>query len=99
MSVFEKVSQPNSRLNTLDTLTVVVYSVSMPVGFGFKTKVDLLSVMAHLKKSIIVVNAEKNCLVHVMIIASAKVTNNPKYKAYRQDRKIYPAESNLMETG
>ena len=34
-SVFEKVSQSNSRFNALDALTVVVHSARMPVGFGF----------------------------------------------------------------
>jgi len=33
-SVFEKVSQSNSRFNALDTLVVTVHSVRMPVGFG-----------------------------------------------------------------
>ena len=55
--------------------------------------------MAHLKTSVIVVNAETNCLAHTLIIAIAKLTNDPNYKAYRQDRKIYPTESNLLETG
>ena len=44
-SVFENVTQSNSRFNALDTLTVVLHSVMMPVSFGFqnagmKTKVD-----------------------------------------------------------
>ena len=33
-SVFEKVSQSNSRFNALDTLVVMVHSVKIPVGFG-----------------------------------------------------------------
>ena len=32
--VFEKVTESISRFNTLDTLTVVLHSVRMPVGFG-----------------------------------------------------------------
>ena len=81
-SVFE-LSQSNSRFNALDTLTVVVLSVGMPVGFdgGIKTKGRQLSVMAHLKRSIIEVKAEKNCLAYALIIAIAKVTNDPDYKA------------------
>ena len=56
-------SQSNYRFNAVDTLTVVVHSVTMPVGFGFqgngiKTKGRQLSVMAHLKTSIIEVEAE-----------------------------------------
>ena len=59
-SVFEKVSQSNSRFNALDNLVVTVHSVKMPVGFGcgIKTKGRTLSVMAHLKKSIVGVKAE-----------------------------------------
>ena len=34
-SVFEKVTQSNARFNVLDTLTVVLHSVKMPVGFGY----------------------------------------------------------------
>ena len=33
-SVFEKISQSNSRFDALDTLVVTVHSVRMPVGFG-----------------------------------------------------------------
>lgn len=32
--VFEKVAHSNSRLNALDTLTLVVHSVRMPISFG-----------------------------------------------------------------
>jgi hypothetical protein len=40
-SVFGKVSQSNSRFNGLNTLTVVVHSVRMPVEFGeLKLKVE-----------------------------------------------------------
>jgi hypothetical protein len=33
-SVFEKVSQSNSRFNALDMLTIEVHAVRMPAGFG-----------------------------------------------------------------
>jgi hypothetical protein len=57
-SVFEKVSQSNSRFNALDKLVIDVHSVKMPVGFGrgIKTKGRPLSVMAHLKKSTVEVS-------------------------------------------
>ena len=66
-SVFKKVSQSNSRFNALDTLVVTVHSVKMPVGFGYGIKIKgrPLSVMAHLKKSIVEVKDEENCLAHV----------------------------------
>ncbi len=99
-SVFE-VTKSNSRFNALDTLTVVLYSVKMPVGFGrqsSKTKGRHLSVMAHLKKSTDRVKTEKNCLAHALIIAIAKLSNDPNYKAYIQGRKIYPKDSQLLVT-
>jgi hypothetical protein len=74
-SVFEKVSQLNSKFHALDTLTIEVHSVRMPnefVGDGINTKDRQLQVMAHLRKSIIQVKDETNCLAHAMIIAIAK---------------------------
>jgi hypothetical protein len=50
----------------------------MPVGFGrVKTKGRPLSAMAHLKRSIIEVKAEQNCLAHALVIAIAKLNNDP----------------------
>jgi len=48
-SVFEKVSQSNSRFKALDTLVVTAHSVKVPVGFGrceMKSRGRPLSVMA-----------------------------------------------------
>ena len=66
----------------------------MPVGFGLqgdgiKNIGGPLSVMAHLKKRIVQVTSETNSLTHALIIAIAKATKDPNYKAYRQGRKIY----------
>jgi hypothetical protein len=97
-SVFEKVSQSNSRFNALDTLTIEVHAVKMPVGFGMETKGRPLAIMAHLKQSIIEVKGETNCLAHALIIAIAKITKDPNYKSYRQGRKIHPVVSNLLAT-
>ena len=61
-SVFQKVSQSNSRFNALDTLVVTVHSVRMPVGFGTRAKRSKgppLSVMAHLRRSVVEVKATK----------------------------------------
>jgi hypothetical protein len=53
-SVFEKVSQSNSRFNALDTLTIEIHSVRMPAGFGrsIKNKRRPFQVMAHLKRRV-----------------------------------------------
>jgi len=71
----------------------------MPVGFGYgiKTKGRPLSVMAHLKESIVEVKAEENCLAHALIIAIARVENDANYKAYRQGRKIRPVVHTLLQ--
>jgi len=100
-SVFEKVCQSNSRFDALDTLVVTLHSVRMPVGFGksaIKSRVRTLSVMAHLKTSIVEVKEEENCLSHAFVRSIAKVENDPDYKAYRQGRKIRQVVQTLLET-
>ena len=88
LSVWVKVTQSNSRFNALDTLVLQVHSVKMPVGFGraIKTKGRPLGVVAHLKRSIVKVRSETNCLAHAFIIAIAKITNDPNYKSYREGK-------------
>jgi len=102
-SVFEKVSQSNARFNALDTLVVTVHSVTMPVGYGkraIKSMGRPLSVMSHLKRSIVDVKAEENCLAHALIIAIARLDNDANYAAYRKGRKIRPVvEALLQQTG
>jgi len=66
-SVFERVSQSNSRFNALDTLVVTVHSVKMPVGFGKRAIKNMgrpLSVMAHLRQSIVEVNTHPHAHTH-----------------------------------
>ena len=78
---------------------MVLNSVKMPVGFGYrgiKIMGRPISVLAHLKKSIVQVKAETKCLAHALIIAIAKVTKDPNYKAYMQGRKIYPKVDQLL---
>jgi hypothetical protein len=100
-SVFEKVTQLNVRYQALYTLTFQVHSVRTPVGFGKrteKTKGRLLSVMAQLKRSIVKVKAEENCLAHALLIAVARVTNDPNYIQYRMGRKkILPKVRELLQ--
>ena len=86
-SVFEKVSQSNSRFNDLDKLVVTMHSVRMPVGFGrvaLKPMGRPTSAMAHLKRSIVEVKAEENCLAHALILAIARLNKDPKYESYRK---------------
>ena len=100
-SVFEKVSQANSRLNALDKLLVTVHSVKMPVGFrsvALKPMGRPTSAMAHLKRSIIEVKTEENCLAHALKIGIAKLNNDLIYKAYMLGQKISPVVQILLET-
>ena len=61
-----QVTQSNSRFNALDKLVLEVHSVKLPVGFdmGINTKGRTLDTLAHLKKSIVKVKVETNCLAH-----------------------------------
>ena len=89
-SVFDKVSQSNARFNATDTLIVTVHSVAMPVGFGgggIKRKGRPLTTMSRLKRSVVELRAEGNSLAHALVIAKAKLNNDPNYKIYRQGRK------------
>ena len=65
-------------------------------GRGMKSKGRPLSVMAHLKTSVVEVKAAENCLVHAIIIAIAKAENGTDYKAYRKGRKIRPVVRKLL---
>jgi hypothetical protein len=102
-SVFERVLQSNSRFNALDTLLVTVHSIKMPGAFckhALKNMGRPLSMMAHLKKSIVEVKTEENCLARALVIAVAKVENDPNYKSYIKGWKIRHAVQTLLdETG
>jgi len=71
----------------------------MPVGYGsgIKTMGRLVSVLAHLKKSIIQVKATENCLAHALIIAIARIDNDSNYESYRKGWKIRPVVRDLLE--
>jgi hypothetical protein len=65
----------------------------MPAGFGKAqmSKGRPLSVMVHLKPSIVEVKVKKNSLAHALVIAMARVTNDPNYQSYRNGyKKILP---------
>jgi len=102
-SIFEKVVQSNARFDALDRLVVVIHSVRMPVGFGrtaLRTQGRPLANMAHLKRSIIEVKADNNCLAHALIIAIARMNKDPNYQSYRKGckKKIRPVVASLLET-
>ena len=90
--------QSNSRFNALDTLVVTVHSVQMPVGFGkhaIKSKDRKLSVMAHLKRSIVELKAEQNSLVHALVIAISRLEEDPNHNSYLRGSTIRPVVRNV----
>jgi len=73
----------------------------MLVGFGrvIKTRGKTLSVMGHVKRSIVKVKAEENCIAHVLIILIAKV-DDANYTSYRKGNKICSVvKTSLQRTG
>jgi hypothetical protein len=81
-SVFDKVSHSNARFNATETQIVTVHSVAMPAGFGgdgINRKGRPLATMANLKRRKVEVRAEENCLAHALIIAIARLHNDPNY--------------------
>jgi alpha-glucuronidase len=54
--------------------------------------------MAHLKRRVIEVKAETNCLAHALIIAIAKITYDPNYNSYSRGCKIHAVVHNLLAT-
>jgi len=80
---------------------MTVHSVKMTIGLGgdgIATKGRPLYIMVHLKRSIVQVKAETNCLAHALIIAKAKVDGDPNYNSYRRGYKIGPVVDRLLET-
>ena len=100
--MFEKVTQSHSRFNSLDKLVVTVHSVRMPEGCGRRDALKTLgrpfSIMAYLKRSIVEVKAEENCLAHALIIEISRLNNDSNYNSYRRGYKIRPVVQNLLET-
>jgi hypothetical protein len=47
-----------------------------------------LATMAHLKRSIVEVRAEENCLANALILAIARLNSDPNYTSYRKGFKI-----------
>jgi hypothetical protein len=54
--------------------------------------------MTHFKKSIIEVKDEQNCLAHALIIALARLNNDPNYNSYRQEYNLSPKVDHLLRT-
>ena len=99
-SVFSKVAQSIARYNAMDRFIVVIQSVKMQVGFGktIKSKGRPLHETVHEKRSIIEVKSKTDCLAHALLIAIARLENEPVYKSSRKGWKIGAAVQRLFET-
>ena len=72
----------------------------MPVGFGStaqRSKGRTVANLAHLKRSVIEVKAENNCLAHALIVAIARLEKDPNYQTYRKRNKIRSVVARLLE--
>jgi hypothetical protein len=82
--VLGKVIQSNARFPLTDRLDVHLDHVRMPAGNGReKTKGRSLDKLSATKRSIVTVKAAVLCLTNELIIAIARVNNDPKYALYR----------------
>ena len=59
-----------------------------------KSKGRPLSVMAHLKTSIVEEKAEDKCLAQALVIAISRLENDPNYNSYRRGYRIDPVVQN-----
>jgi hypothetical protein len=83
-TVLGKVVQSNARFALSDRLEMHLEHVRMPAGNGReKTKGRSIDVLSAVKRSIVVVKAAILCLAHALVIAIARLNNDPKYKLYR----------------
>jgi hypothetical protein len=96
-SVFGKVAQSNARFNALDKLIMTVHSVknaNRPRPNRYKGRP--LENIVHLKRSIVEVKAEENCLSHALIISIVKLTNDKDYNSFCKGCKIRPVVDHLL---
>jgi hypothetical protein len=102
-SVLGKVVQNNARFALTDRLEVHLDHVRMPAGNvrrAEKTKGRTIDVLSAVKRSIVVVKAAILCLAHALVIAIARVDNDPKYKSYRNGYGLtQPVEDLLKASG
>ena len=97
LNVWQNVKKSNSSFNVLAKLLFQVHSLNMPVGFrSLKTRGRPLDTLANFEKSIVKLKAETNCLAHALVIEIANIKEDPKYKSYRERRKIGSVVQRLL---
>ena len=97
LAEFERVIQSNRGFRLNDTVEINVIHVSMPTG-GKGTKRSEVSLEKHLerKKSIIRIRNDDNlCMARALVIAKAKLENDPQYKSIVDHRR--PMQARLAQ--
>ena len=97
LAEFERVIQSNQEFRLNDTVEINVIHVSMPVG-GKGNKRSEVNLEKHLKKkrSIIrIQNEDELCMARALVVAKAKLDNDPHYKYVSDHRK--PMQARLAQ--
>ena len=99
-SQIERVIQSNQEFRLNDTVTVDIIHVETPQGSGkSNVKRTTLNIREYLKKkgSVITINNNDNlCLARALVVAVAKIENDPKYGQIRQSNKHVQLERALQ---
>ena len=99
-SQIERVIQSNQDFRLNDTVTIDIIHVETPQGSGKSNlKRTTLNVREYLKKkgSIITINNDDNlCLARALVVAVAKIENDPKYRQIKQSNKHVQLERALQ---
>ena len=83
LAKFEQVIQSNQEFRLNDTVEINVIHVSMPIG-GKRSKRSEVNLGKHLEKKRSVVrirNDDDLCMVRALVVAKAKLDNDPQYKS------------------
>ena len=88
LAEFERVIQSNKEFRLTDTVEINVIHVSMPVG-GKGTKRSEVNLEKHLekKKSIIRIQNDELCMARALVVAKAKLDDDPQYKSIADHRR------------
>jgi len=100
-AILGKVIQSNARFGLSDCFEVHLEHVRMPAGNGrVRTKGRPLDVISAIKKIIVTVKADLNCLAYALLIAVARVNGDSKYQLYGHIKGLKkPVEDLLKASG
>ena len=97
LAKFEQVIQSNQEFRLNDTVEINVIHVSIPIG-GKRNKRSEVNLEKHLEKKRSIVrirNDDDLCMARALIVAKAKLDNDPRYKYVADHRK--PMQTHLAQ--